>query len=110
MSWKKPYSPLSALPLSIGAKIKSIASVVAEKNTLMYVDQTFWVFLHKQRSTGCEVLMVSALWVYQPLVHTYQSNKLIGFCFEWINGLSSDQNLNLHNHSSIQNWYDPMNV
>ncbi len=49
-------------PISIGAKIKSIASVVAEKNASEIQDyERILVVFDEQRSSGC-TLSLSHLW------------------------------------------------
>ncbi len=42
-----------------------------------------------------------SLWAYHTC-WTYLGDELIGLCLEWINVLSSDQHLNLHNFATCQ--------
>ncbi len=70
--------------LSNGSKIKSIASVVTEKNSSKVQDyEQILVFFYEQKSSGCELLMVSAHYEFiTPPVSITQCSELIGFCLE----------------------------
>ncbi len=80
--------------LSSSAKIMPVASVVVEKNASKKC--------YEQRSSGCEVLMVSRLWVYHTSVEHILLIELNGFCLEWINELSTDQNLKHQNFAILK--------
>ncbi len=71
-------------------KLKSIASVIVEKNASKVQDyENIRVFLMNYE-------------FITHLLNICQSNQLINFCLELLNELSTDENLNHHNFATAQ--------